>query len=136
MKYIYLICLALGSLIVSSCNDNKKLPIYGEREAKITKDANGKEVVDTIYQTIPAFGFLNQDSIIITQDAFKDKVYIADFFFTSCPTICPVMKKQMVKVYNEFKAGTLHSGSEKGPKVKNRKQAIAIALSEARKGKK
>lgn len=40
------------------------------------------------------------------------------------------------KVLHEFKHGTLHSGSKKGPKVKSRKQAVAIALSEARKGKK
>lgn len=49
------------------------------------------------------------------------------------------MKKKnskVKKVMGEFKRGTLHSGSKKGPKVKNRKQAIAIAMSEARKGKK
>lgn len=40
------------------------------------------------------------------------------------------------KVMGEFKAGTLHSGSAKGPKVEGRKQAVAIALSEARRGKK
>ena len=40
-------------------------------------------------------------------------------------------QKKVAKVMHEFKAGTLNSGSKKGPKVKNRKQAIAIALSEA-----
>lgn len=45
-------------------------------------------------------------------------------------------QNKMKKVMHEFKEGALHSGSKKGPKVKNRKQAIAIALSEARRGKK
>ncbi len=44
-------------------------------------------------------------------------------------------KKKIEKVMHEFKAGTLHSGSKKGPRVKNRKQAVAIALSEARRAK-
>lgn len=44
-------------------------------------------------------------------------------------------KGKVQKVMHEFKHGSLHSGSKKGPKVKNRKQAIAIALNEARKGK-
>ena len=43
---------------------------------------------------------------------------------------------KMKKVMGEFKRGTLHSGSKKGPKVANRKQAIAIAMSEAKKAKK
>lgn len=45
-------------------------------------------------------------------------------------------KKKVAKVMKEFKRGALHSGSKKGPKVTNRRQAVAIALSEARKGKK
>jgi hypothetical protein len=45
-------------------------------------------------------------------------------------------KNKVRKVMHEFKTGQLHSGSKKGPKVKSRKQAVAIALSEARRGKK
>jgi hypothetical protein len=44
-------------------------------------------------------------------------------------------KTKVGKVMHEFKHGTLHSGSKHGPKVKSRKQAIAIGMSEARKGK-
>lgn len=45
-------------------------------------------------------------------------------------------KNKVQKVMKEFKSGTLHSGSKKGPKVTSRKQAVAIALSEQRKAKK
>ena len=48
----------------------------------------------------------------------------------------PRAKNKIHKTMSEFKSGTLHSGSKKGPKVKNRQQAIAIALSQARKANK
>ncbi|SFH45430.1 SCO family protein [Pedobacter insulae] len=95
--------LLISIAILSSCTNEKKLPIYGEREAKITKDASGAEKVDTVYQTIPAWSFLNQDSVMITQDAFKNKIYIADFFFTSCSTICPVMHRNLKMIFDQFK---------------------------------
>ncbi|TAE35990.1 MAG: SCO family protein [Sphingobacteriales bacterium] len=92
--------------IVSSCTSTpQKLPIYGEREA-IKKMVNGVEVIDTLYQTIPKFSFLNQDSIIINQDSLNNKIYVADFFFTSCPSICPIMKKQMLRAYDKYKGNT------------------------------
>ena len=79
-------------LIIFSCtNNNNKpeyLPILGE------KDVFGK---DTIYNTIPAFRFLNQDSVWITEEDYPG-VYIADFFYSTCPGICPIMTKEMVRV--------------------------------------
>ncbi|WP_199119063.1 SCO family protein [Pedobacter sp. ASV28] len=94
-----------GCLIAfgTACTQNKKLPIYGDREAKIIKGADGVDRIDTIYKTIPDFKFLNQDSIEITQDTFKNKVYVADFFFTSCSTICPIMHRNLKTVYEQFK---------------------------------
>ncbi len=92
------------SIFFMACNTDKKLPIYGEREVAITKDKDGNQQIDTIYKTIPNFSFLNQDSIIITQDLFKGKIYVADFFFTSCTTICPTMHRNMKTVYEEFKS--------------------------------
>lgn len=95
---------AFGTLLFgAACTQEKKLPIYGDREAKITKDANGNEKIDTVYKTIPNFKFLNQDSIEVTQDAFNNKIYVADFFFTSCTTICPVMHRNMKTIYDKYK---------------------------------
>jgi protein SCO1/2 len=103
MKRIILPALILLIGIVSACNNNKTLPIYGNREAKVVTAADGSQKVDTIYQTIPAFKLLNQDSTYITQDNFKGKVYVADFFFTSCTTICPTMHRNLKTVYDQYK---------------------------------
>jgi protein SCO1/2 len=53
-------------------------------------------------QRIPEFEFVNQDSQLITRSTFADKAYVADFFFTSCPTICPIMTQNMLRIYHEF----------------------------------
>ncbi len=58
---------------------------------------------DTLYHTIPEFSFINQDSAKITQADLEGKIYVTDFFFTSCPTICPKMKQQMLRLYQRFK---------------------------------
>ncbi|PWJ57109.1 protein SCO1/2 [Dyadobacter jejuensis] len=96
------IILLIAVFITSCSKTEKKLPIFGERDW-VTKTVDGKEVVDTIYHQIPAFKFVNQNSDTITEASVADKIYVADFFFTSCPTICPVMKRQMLKVHEAFK---------------------------------
>lgn len=58
---------------------------------------------DTIYPTIMDFSFINQDSVIITNKTFENKIYIADFIFLSCPTICPKMNSELKKVYEVYK---------------------------------
>jgi protein SCO1/2 len=87
--------------VIAACQQ-KKLPILGEPET-IVRTVDGKQVKDTIYPSIPDFSFINQDGSTVTQRDFEGKIYIADFFFTTCPTICPVMKKNMLKVYDRFK---------------------------------
>lgn len=95
---------ALATFIFLSCSDtsDKKLPILGEREP-IERTVDGKQVIDTIYQTVPPFSYLNQDSIPVTDKDFDNKIYVSDFFFTSCNTICPIMHRNMLNVYNKFK---------------------------------
>lgn len=61
---------------------------------------------DTIYHTIQDFKLVDQDSSWVTNETFADQVYIADFFFTSCPTICPKMKAQMLRVYKKFESNS------------------------------
>ena len=48
------------------------------------------------------FSFHNQDNQIVTKDLFNDKVVITDFFFTTCPAICPIMKRQMFRIYEAY----------------------------------
>lgn len=101
MKPIFL---AAGLLVtLSSCHlTDEKLPYIGESET-VTKIVDGKKVTEREYPAIPAFSFVNQDGKAITQDDFKDKIYVTDFFFVTCPTICPIMKKNMLTVYEAYK---------------------------------
>ncbi|WP_337044766.1 SCO family protein [Emticicia sp. 17c] len=92
MKYFLLIFIGL-SLFFSACQP-KKLPILGEKDF-----VNG----DSVYHTIPDFKLIDQDSNVVTNQTYANKIYVADFFFTTCPTICPIMKTQLLRVYDKFK---------------------------------
>ncbi|MFZ2906848.1 MAG: SCO family protein [Cyclobacteriaceae bacterium] len=82
-------------LLLYGCNPTEKpLPVFGERTVNGT---------DTVYHTIADFEFLNQDSVMVTSKTFEGKIYVADFFFTTCRTICPIMKAQMVRVNEAIK---------------------------------
>ncbi len=86
---------AISMLLLNGCvSKEKALPIFGERELIGS---------DTVYHTIAPFRFVDQDSAIVTNATYQDKIYVADFFFTSCRTICPIMKTQMVRVYEATK---------------------------------
>lgn len=93
------ICLLVLSIVIVSIIFNildvqKPLPIY--QPATV----NAELVDSTIqyqkkYHTIADFSLINQNGETITQDNYKDKIYIADFFFTTCQTICPIMTTNM-----------------------------------------
>jgi protein SCO1/2 len=51
---------------------------------------------------VPEFKFINQDSLSISNSFFDDKVYVVEFFFTTCPTICPIMTKSMLEIESAF----------------------------------
>lgn len=84
MTRLFFIGICILSLY-SSCQ-NKPLPVLGDAQHHIAD-----------------FRFQDQDGNWITNDTFKDKIYVADFFFTTCPTICPIMSKNLLKVSRHFK---------------------------------
>lgn len=102
-KLIFAILQLVIVLFNTRCSKPKdeKLPIYGSREIAVV-EVNGQKKVDTVYHTIAPFSFINQDSQEVTHKTFENKIYVADFFFTSCRTICPKMKTQMLRVYDSI----------------------------------
>ena len=102
MKLIFSILL---TFIFVSCNSNEKvrvLPIVGNYDIEYDT-IDGKEVADTVYPKIPFFQFKNQNGKVISSKDLKGKVWIADFFFTKCPTICPTMTAQLKRLSTKTK---------------------------------
>ncbi len=94
-----LFLLAIGFAVLVSCRSEKTettrvLPIIGDFDIEY-RMVDGKEVADTIFPKLPEFSYLNQDSVLISSKDIQHKIWIADFMFTSCPTICPVMTTNM-----------------------------------------
>ena len=67
---------------------------------KIVKNFTGNQLLQ--FEKVPAFEFTDQNNKLVSNSNFEDKVYVVEFFFTSCPTICPRMNENMVKIQNEF----------------------------------
>src|SRR3954468_7176763 len=74
------------------------LPLFGEKKLTDTKGT------DTIYHTIGSFKLLDQYKDTITEQTVNNKIYVADFFFATCQSICPQMSTQLIRVQDEFKA--------------------------------
>ncbi len=88
--------IALAACSSPTAETTNKLPILGRKYYD-------EATQDTVYHKVGNFSFVNQDSALVTPETLDGKIYVADFFFTSCPTICPIMKKEMLRVYDEFK---------------------------------
>jgi protein SCO1/2 len=71
----------------------KRLPIYGQ------KYFNG---TDSVFHAIKPFKFINQNGDTISDKTFEDCIYVTDYFFTTCQSICPIMATQMELVAKEF----------------------------------
>lgn len=89
--------IVLFALLLGCANDYKPLPYVGNFDVEY-KTVNGKEVADTVYPQMVDFMYWNQHSVLVHSKEMKGKIWVADFFFTSCPTICPKMTLQMKRL--------------------------------------
>ncbi|WP_040254493.1 SCO family protein [Psychroserpens mesophilus] len=106
LKFFFIVLAFVSGIIIyliySALDNENPLPIYQPNRI----DAS---LVDSTiqhkkkYHTIADFKLLNQNGDTITQDTYEDKIYVADFFFTTCQTICPIMTDQMHRIQEEIK---------------------------------
>lgn len=89
------------SIIYNILNVEKPLPIYNPNNFNATLVDSTIQHVKK-YHKIANFSLTNQNGKTITQNDYKDKIYVADFFFTTCPTICPIMTDNMYQIQKEF----------------------------------
>jgi protein SCO1/2 len=104
-KKFALVFILISSVIIviiyNTLNTYQPLPIYAPAQVST-------ELVDSTiqhqkkYHKIADFSFTNQNGKTITQKNYKDKIYVADFFFTTCQTICPIMTDNMVEIQKEI----------------------------------
>ena len=72
---------------------------------RLNKKNDVKELTSNnlfVYNKVPSFEFTNQDGNVINNETYKGKVYVVEFFFTTCPTICPIMNQKMLRIQKEF----------------------------------
>ena len=109
-KYTYvwvsLVILVFGIIFIPEIVDR----ISSEQVIDENRMHNRSAEDDLVYITlngerrrVPEFSFVNQDSLIISNEDYEGKVYVIDFFFTTCPTICPLMSRNLVELQNEFR---------------------------------
>lgn len=98
-----ILSIIIYSGIYNLLSPEKMLPIYSPRDIN-------PELVDSTVQhigndhKIADFAFINQNGKVITQKDYENTIYVADFFFTTCPTICPKMTDNMVWLQNQLKS--------------------------------
>ncbi len=100
---IYIILLSFVVLSIVSCNQTskKQLPVYNPSD--FNPELVDRSLLNTSENhTVTDFKLINQNGKTITQEDYKNKIYVVDFFFTSCPTICPIMTDNMGKLQKKF----------------------------------
>ena len=96
-----IISIIIISIIYNTLNVYQPLPIYQPAMVS-TQLVDSTIQYQKKYHKIADFSLINQNGKIITQNDYTDKIYVADFFFTTCQTICPIMTNHMVQIQKEI----------------------------------
>ncbi|MCC1483017.1 SCO family protein [Winogradskyella immobilis] len=110
---IALVILVFGIIFIPKIIDrvtNKDITREESRSQSLGTSDNQDYTSDLVYipsvdggnRKVPDFSFTNQDGKTITNEDYLGKVYLVEFFFTTCPTICPRMSKNLVQIQNHF----------------------------------
>lgn len=108
-KYTYvwvsLIILIFGIIFIPRIVERLKMGDVVENDRINNTSAEGSlsyVLLNGEKRRVPSFQFIDQDSLIITDKDYLGKVFVVEFFFTRCPSICPIMTKNLVSLQNEF----------------------------------
>lgn len=91
--------LLLMSALVSSADE---LPYYNSAEFTPHWLTSQSPELDSFHR-IPAFAFTNQEGAVVSEATVKNKVYVASFFFSTCPGICPAIRSKLTKVQEQYR---------------------------------
>ena len=104
--WVALIVLIFGIIFVPRILDRLKEGSVVEHD-RINQDPDNEPLSYILLngekRKVPPFALLDQDSMLVTDRDYLGKVYVAEFFFTTCPTICPIMNKNLVQLQEEFR---------------------------------
>jgi protein SCO1/2 len=99
--FFSVLCVIIIVLIYNILSVKYPLPVF--RPAMVNEEMVDESIRHVEkYHTIADFSLTNQNGETVTQDDYKDKIYVADFFFTTCQTICPIMTDHMYQIQEEI----------------------------------
>jgi len=100
---LFLLPALAATLLATACTEAPKtaatLPILGERDVRPRADGGP---ADTVYQSVPAYQLVDQAGQPVTNQTFTGRAYVTDFFFATCPGICPKLQSALLSVYKKF----------------------------------
>lgn len=128
MRVLYRLVLLISATVLMACQSSKTEPLPYLGPHQQLGDS-------TVYYRVDSFAFFNQDSQLVTAESLRGKVYVVDFFFISCPTICPVMTKHMKELYKRYQSDprvvlmsfTLDPRHDTIPRLKRYAQKLGVS---------